>query len=406
MTILKQFRSSVSFPLTFVVTFIGVLDTHLLIPVIALYASTLGASVGTVGWIVGLYSVAHVPANIIFGRVIDRVGYKAPLVVGLVGDAISMFLYTLCRLPLHLAIVRLLHGVGGGLTGPATMKLASERTAQAERGRTMGFYGMAIGMATLVGYGASSVVVSRLGYEPLFYVGSAALLLGVLLSLAVAPSGEGGARAKLSPRTDAMRLASLFRRKGLTISYCSAFAHYFSFGGVVTLLPLYVRQLGEGVFYVGMLLAAFSVVFVLLQFFSGAISDRIGRQIPITAGLSFGVVSVSVLPMLGALPLLFVAMAVYGAGFAMLFPSISALVVDHTMPEERGLATGIFHSLLTGGVAAGAPTMGWVAHLTGIRWGLALSSGAAGLALLIVLVVSMKELRPKAWVLPGGSGVI
>ena len=395
MTTLKQFRSRISSPLTFVVTFIGFFDTHLLIPIIALYASALGAGVEMVGLIVGLYSVANIPANIIFGRVIDRVGHRVPLVISLLGDAASMFLYTLCRLPLHLALVRLLHGIGGGLTGPATMKLASEQTAQGERGKAMGFYGMAIGMATLVGYGVSAVVASRLGYRPLFYVGSAVLLVGVILSLVIAPAKKGDTEALRSPRPDFGRLASLLRRKGLVISYSSVFAHYFSFGGVVTLLPLYVRELGRDAFYVGMLLATFSVVFVLLQFFSGAISDRVGRQIPIAAGLSFGVVAVSALPVLGTLPLLFVAMALYGAAFAMLFPSISALVVDHTTPEERGTATGIFHSLLTAGVAAGAPAMGWVAHLAGVRWGLALSSGAAALALIIVLAVSIRELQAK-----------
>ena len=70
-------------PLISVITFIGFLDTHLLIPVMALYASTLGASVGTIGFIIGLYSITNTPANIIFGRLVDKVGYKMPLMMGL-----------------------------------------------------------------------------------------------------------------------------------------------------------------------------------------------------------------------------------------------------------------------------------------------------------------------------------
>ena len=41
-----------AFPLNFGVTFVGFLDTHLLIPVVALYAWSLGAGVGMVGLIV------------------------------------------------------------------------------------------------------------------------------------------------------------------------------------------------------------------------------------------------------------------------------------------------------------------------------------------------------------------
>ena len=41
-------------PVISVVTFLGFLDTHLLIPVIALYACELGAGIGIIGLIVGL----------------------------------------------------------------------------------------------------------------------------------------------------------------------------------------------------------------------------------------------------------------------------------------------------------------------------------------------------------------
>ena len=69
------------FPVTSAITFLGFLDTHLLIPVMALYASSLGANIGMVGLIVGLYSIINTPANIIFGRLIGRKGYKEPLVM-------------------------------------------------------------------------------------------------------------------------------------------------------------------------------------------------------------------------------------------------------------------------------------------------------------------------------------
>ena len=74
------------------ITFVGFLDTHLLIPIMALYAAQLGARMAVVGLIIGLYSIANAPANIFFGRVIDRVGAKIPLTFGLLGDALAMFL--------------------------------------------------------------------------------------------------------------------------------------------------------------------------------------------------------------------------------------------------------------------------------------------------------------------------
>jgi len=169
-------------PIASAVTFIGFLDTHLLIPVIALYASELGASVGVIGLIVGLYSLTNTPANIVCGRLVDRFGRKIPLLLGLIGDALSMFFYSVCRLPIHLALVRTIHGVSGGLVGPVTMSITADYSGEAKKGRAMGFYGMSLAAATLVGYGLSGVIVSRLGYKALFLFGTIMLTIGVILS--------------------------------------------------------------------------------------------------------------------------------------------------------------------------------------------------------------------------------
>jgi len=373
-------------PINSVITFFGFLDTHLLIPVMALYASILGASVGIIGLIIGLYSITNTPANILFGRLIDRVGYKVPLIAGLIGDALSMFFYSLCRLPIHLALVRAFHGTSGGLIGPATMSITADYSEGSQRGRAMGFYGMSIAAATLVGYGLSGVIASRLGYKALFLFGAIMLVIGAMLGFLLPGNRKKGSMvAKTSLGGGFKKAKDLLSRKGLAVAYCSIFAQYFAFGGVVTLLPLYVKSLGMGAFHVGMLLATFAIMFIILQFPSGAFSDKVGRLIPTTAALSLSVVSLVILPSVATFPLLAVTMALYGIAYGILFPSILALVADHTIPEERGMATGMFHALLTAGVAIGAPVIGWVGEVVGIESGLILSPGVMVLALVIAL---------------------
>lgn len=375
-----------AFPLGYLVTFLGFLDTHLLIPVIALYAMGLGAGVGLVGLIIGLYSIANTPANLFFGRLVDRAGYKRPLVAGLVGDAIAMFCYAACRLPFHLALVRVFHGVTGGVVGPATMAVTIEHAATTKKGRVMGLYGTAMAAATLVGYGLAGVMVTRVGYHLVFYFGSGLLLVAVVLA-AVMPNVKAPVTAsRTSLAHDLRRMTGLLRRRGLVTSYCSIFTQYFAFGAVVTLLPLYVSSLGLEALHVGLLLGTFAVTFFLLQFPSGALSDRVGRRAPIVSGLGLCSLSLVAMPAVGTFALLAVVMVLYGAAYALLFPSISALVAEHTSSEERGSATGIFHALLTVGVAVGAPIMGVVAQYAGIRLALALCSSVAVLALVIAWI--------------------
>ncbi len=361
----KQSRAKKVLPIISTVTFLGFLDTHLLIPVLALYAFELGASLGLIGLIIGLYSLTNTPANILFGRLIDRIGYRLPLVSGLIGDAMSMFLYSVSRSPLHLALVRVLHGTTGALIGPATMSAMADYGTEREKGRVMSFYGIALAAATLVGYGLSGIIASRLGFRTVFLFGGALLIAGVVLSLWLPGKNQGSTDTKAYSGGGFARVEGLLKRKGLFIAYCSIFAQYFAFGGVVTLLPLYVQNLGMAAFHVGMLLALFAIMFIVLQFLGGAFSDRAGRLTPIVFALSLGIVSLLALSSVTTFPLLAVSIALYGTAYGLLFPSISALVVDHTTPDERGLATGVFHALLTAGVAAGAPVMGWAGEWSG-----------------------------------------
>ena len=376
--------------LNFFVTLIGFLDTHLLIPIIALYAAALGAGVGIVGLIVGLYSITNTFANFVGGRLVDRFSYKAPLIGGLVGDAVAMFAYAFCRLPWHLALVRAFHGSSGGLVGPSTMSVMAKQASFSNRGRTMGFYGMAIATATLLGYGGGGIIASRLGYQYVFYIGG--LLLVIAIVLAWLMPKEVGIKAEgASWGKDFRKVTELLIRKDLSLSYWAIFAQYFAFGGIVVLLPLYVAALGMTAFHVGMLLAAFSLMFILVQVPGGLLSDRIGRSTPTVAGLGLAFVSVLLLPLTETFGLIALFMALYGVGYGLLFPSVSALLADRTQPEEYGRATGIFHALITVGVAVGAPLMGWAAGFVGIKAGLSLSSIALFIALTLGVLTSIRS---------------
>lgn len=369
-------------PLVSLVTFVGFLDTHLLLPLMALYASSLGAGAGIIGIIIGLYSITNTGANVLFGRLVDRIGYKFPLLAGLLGDAVCMLLYTICRLPVHLAVVRAAHGTSGGMVGPATMSATANLSGR-EKGRAMGIYGMSISAASLVGFGVSAVLVARYGYTGVFFFGALLLFFGMGGSLFLP-------RVKKSiPELSSSGISrmTLFKRKGLTIAYCSIFSQYFTLGGIVTLLPLYIAGLEMEAFHVGMLLAIFSIISLVLQVPSGILSDKVGRVPLVVISLCLCTVSVILIPFMMAFVLLAGTMILYGAAHGMLFPSISALIADNTLPEERGTATGAFHALITIGTAVGAPVTGWLGEVVGVKGGLASAAVVPAVVLVITLIV-------------------
>jgi MFS family permease len=59
-----------------------------------------------------------------------------------------------------------------------------------------------------------------------------------------------------------------------------------------------------------------------------------------------------------SLAYMFFCMVLYGTGFALLFPSINALIAKHTTEKTRGKAFGLFYAFFSLGVVAGSTFLG------------------------------------------------
>ena len=147
-------------------------DSNAAIPIIATYAGKLGASIILTGFIVGVYSMVHIPSNIIFGRLVDKIGRNRLISIGVFLDGISMILYAIAQDPLFLLFGRIVHGIGGGFGGPATMAYISDATTQRRSGRGMALYGISIGFSNLIGFLLGGLVAQIIGESNLFFINS------------------------------------------------------------------------------------------------------------------------------------------------------------------------------------------------------------------------------------------
>ena len=334
-------------------TMLGTMDSNALVPIIALYAQHVGADLVTTGIIVGLFSAVHAPANLFFGRIADRIGRKLPLQVGLLWDAVSLFLYSLATTPLLLALVRISHGIGSGLAGPSSMALIADTSTPERKGRAMGLYGMALALAVVIGFGIAGPVVDRLGYTALFYVLSAGLAVGFVIALPIREPSK--APAKPLPWRRLLRYA---REPAPAAGYASMFSLYFILGAFVTLVPFHLqRELGYGPLAVGLSFTAFAVLSLLLHYPAGVLADRFGSATTALVGLIAVALAMTLIPLLRDLTTLLVLMAIFGVGHGFVFPSASSLVTRGADPEQHGLVTGLLYALLVAGVAVGAPVM-------------------------------------------------
>ncbi len=192
------------------------------------------------------------------------------------------------------------------------------------------------------------------------------LLGGIMLALSLPqrfPTDSGDRTTGRAVRS----VMSLLFDRNLLFPYGAILAQYISFGCIVAIIPVRMAGLGLGALHVGMFLATVSAVFMLWQLAAGHLADRFGRLKPASVGLGIVVICLVLLSLPSQFSSLLAIAALFGVGFGMVFPSICALVADHAPAEDHGRAMGLFHALLTAGVAIGAPVGGALSGLLGIE---------------------------------------
>lgn len=101
------------------------------------------------------------------------------------------------------------------------------------------------------------------------------------------------------------------------------------------------------------------------QLLTGHWSDLVGRHRLNVAGMWLCGLGVALFPMLQSVAWWSCTAALTGFGMAMLYPNLSAAVVDHAAPAWRASAIGIYRFWRDIGYAVGAAGIGLVAFVAG-----------------------------------------
>ncbi len=341
--------------LSFMVNF----DSTVAIPIIANYAKELGATTILIGFIVGVYSMVHIPSNIFFGRLVDKLGRKRLITIGVFLDGISMFLYFLANDPMFLLFARVIHGLGGGFGGPATMSYLSDATSQNRSGRGMALYGISIGFANLIGFMVGGMLAQIIGYSSVFFIMAIILFIMSLLSF--------GLPSIYQPRERGIPLKQELRifkqtvfRKSMISPYFSAIALMFNMGIITVTYTLMLKTASYTDGQIGMILSIMVIFSILIHYPAGVLSDKIGYIKVMLIGLLLTSLAFGILMISFQSPIPMIGMVFFGLGHGMIFPSSAGIIKDKTSDSERGIATGMFYAMLVAGVAIGAPLSGVV----------------------------------------------
>ncbi|MFS8571619.1 MAG: MFS transporter [Clostridia bacterium] len=331
-------------------------------PILVLLANALEAP-EALAYAASAYSAANLVGNILLGAASDRLGPCRVAGASLLLLGATTLLHLEAWSALSLVLVRALHGFFASAVTPTSLSAAVEGSEAGRRGRIMARLGMVIALASVV---ASPVagrmvdaleVVATLRVQALFLVGVGALGLWAGSASKPVLQAAGG---ELAAEDDEGRRTALDPR--VTAFACAVgFAVMFGQNVLFYALPLKATAAGFGPAAVGGLFGLFALGSVVA--FSPPFSkfaDRYGRLRPIAAG---SLVSAAGMFLLGVgvqrvwLPLMAASLAVYGFGFGLVFPAVSAAAADGSSAGRRGTAFGLLTAAFSVGAIVG-PLLG------------------------------------------------
>lgn len=344
----------------YLIVFFSFFDLFSQLPIMSPFALSLGASSFLTGLAVGIYSFSNTIGNVISGFMTDRKGPFLVLLTGLFASSISLYLYMFVVGPYSLLGIRFLHGFMEGLIVPAAFTFLANRAKESKRGRSVAISGAFVGMAAIIGPAYSGIVASKTSASSIMMINGVIMLILAILAIFFLRNFSFE-RKKISAGGQQFKVRELFRHPGMQRAFAGAFFLMFSQGVQALILPLKVEALGFDTKMTGMLLSTFGVVAILIFLLPiNRIFDRVRPMVTLAFGISIMGVSMLFLSQMDDLVYLFVALAIYGIGFAFLFPSINSLLIDSSSPEYRGKAYGYFYAFFSIGVVAGSSVIGYL----------------------------------------------
>jgi MFS family permease len=336
------------------------LATFNLIP---LFLESLGGSPGQIGLIVGVFSIAAFLSRPLAGWLLGRVQPKKVCVIGLGLMLIASVLYVFVKkIDWAIYFIRTLHGLGFSIFVLAAMLITILAVPEKTRTYAIGVVSTGFLLPLLVAPYIAEVIIQRYGF--FFYFLVAGILVAIPL-VAVLFFKSPMPRVVREPNTHGRGFFRLLARKRTLIIFSLAFIFEVGLGSSLTFVPLLAHQgtaMRAGYYYTCLGLTA-----VLLRVFGGKHITFWGDPRLLFPAFCF---------LTGGAVLLFFSRdnlhlalsgLVWGIGTGVLYPHLSALAVEGTPTNEKGMVLSMFTASVDLGFAFGPIIFGWMSHIFGIR---------------------------------------
>ena len=330
----------------FIICVIDVLGFGILIPLVPYMATRFGASPALITPILGTYSLFQLIGAPIWGALSDRFGRRPILVTSMLGAAVS---YLLLSQASGLGMLFAARALAGFMAGniAAAMAYASDISAPANRARSLGLVGAAIGIGFMLGPAIGGALAGEHLQSADFrlpaLLSTMLSVLAALLVLGWLPESRERAHARKAVSAQS-RFEALRARPVLRWLTVAALLVTFSQSTLdATFAISAMQRYAVGPRTVGLAILALAIVAVSMQT-AGVrrLVPRVGEFRLACLGIGCWVIGMLAIAASGSLLLVLPGLVLCGLGAGSFTPSGAALASHQSTADNRGSIIGTY----------------------------------------------------------------
>jgi MFS transporter, DHA1 family, multidrug resistance protein len=336
-------------------------------PVLALFAESLGAGPERIGLIVSVSTLTGVFLKLPSGALSDIYGRRMLLRVGVMAFGLPPFLYPFISDLDLLTVLRMFHGLATAIFAPSALATVADLYRE-RRGAALGTYTASTQAGALLGPFIGGSLAYAAGFPSAFITAGLFGCVAILLfySLHLTPPPPRVHEKGLAPLLAEMwkGFVVVARNRTVLITSATDAAKMIANGALMAFLPLYGVSVGLNPGEVGLLFTFQAATSFVAKPIMGRVSDRVGREPLIVAGLLICAGTFVCMPYVSLFGLLLLLSAGFGFGEAVVSSSSSALVADSSAFKSLGAGMGMQGTIGDIGHASGPLLAGvLIAHM-------------------------------------------
>lgn len=337
----------------------------------------------------GSFAIGLIPTRGWLAQLADHQGRKIVMLIGMAAIAIAPLGYILTDNIPGLIAIRAFHGISIAAFALAYSALVVDLSPSEKRGEVIGHMSLVNPIGMALGPAIGGFSHAWFGFTPMFLIATGLGTLGLICTAHVKECPKQSPLEHPQNKTD--QFWSLLKNARILVPAIVLVLIGLSFGGLITFVPLYIREVGVelnvGLFYTAAAIASFAIRLIV-----GPASDRYGRGIFISLSLVLYALAMVMLWQASSAETFLLAGAIEGCGAGTLIPMIAALMADRSHPDERGRTFGVCMLGFDAGIALAGPLLGAIANQISYRGIFGIAAGMAVLGLIVFLTQSSKDL--------------